>query len=107
MYATLDQWIGKDVQETSIEAYRIIKKINLNTLYGKIVLLLEAHPDGLSIGEIASFLKMQKSTISARVNELRAKGVLKFHEERLSSESGLKNMMFILCSNYKDYMEIQ
>lgn len=105
MYATLDQWIGRDVQETSTAAYKIIKKINLNTLYGKIVQLLEAHPDGLSIGEIASLLGMQKSTISARINELRKKGVLKFHEERSSSESGLRNMMFILCSNYKDYIE--
>ena len=102
-YITLDNWMPRDVQDTSKEAFR---KIRPGTLYSKIIHLLSKNPDGLSIGEAASLLAMQKSTISARFNELKTVGILAFHEQRTSSESGMTNNFYILSKHYKDFLEM-
>lgn len=60
-----------DVQQTSIRAYDAIRYSGLGTQQCALILnFIKARGGGWSIGELSHELGLQKSTVSARVNEL-------------------------------------
>lgn len=106
---TMDSYFtNHDIQDTSQAAYKAIRKrkFSLQSIHSKIITLLEENPDGLSIGEMAGRLVMQKSTISARVSELRKCSVIVYLEHRDSAESGVTNAIWVLSIHYKEHMEL-
>ena len=102
------EWAERSIQDTSRRLINYIHKMKfgVKTLYGRIVQLLEQNPDGLSINEIGSLLGIQYSTISARIHELRKKGVIMYHEERDSSVSGQRNNIWKLVPNHNKVIEL-
>ena len=106
---TIDMYLNNhDIQDTSQTAYGLLRRrqFGLQSQFGKIITLLEKNPDGLSIGEIASLLGMQKSSISARIKTLRDCSVVIYQEHRDSKESGMINAVWVLSIYYKEHMEL-
>lgn len=67
------------VRQTSIRAYNNEVKAIKNKLYPIIISTLneiDKNNEGLTRGEIANYSKLQKSTVSARVNEMLKLGIL-------------------------------
>lgn len=67
------------VRQTSIRAYNNEVKAIKNKLYPIIISTLneiDKNSEGLTRGEIANYSKLQKSTVSARVNEMLKLGIL-------------------------------
>lgn len=67
------------VRQTSIRAYNNDVKAIKNKLYPIIISTLneiDKNNKGLTRGEIANYSKLQKSTVSARVNEMLKLGIL-------------------------------
>lgn len=67
------------VRQTSIRAYNNEVKAIKNKLYPIILSTLneiDKNNEGLTRGEIANYSKLQKSTVSARVNEMLKLGIL-------------------------------
>ena len=67
------------VRQTSINAYNNEVKAIKNKLYPIIISTLneiDKNNEGLTRGEIANYSKLQKSTVSARVNEMLKLGIL-------------------------------
>lgn len=67
------------VRQTSIRAYNNEVKAIKNKLYPIILSILneiDKNNEGLTRGEIANYSKLQKSTVSARVNEMLKLGIL-------------------------------
>lgn len=108
--AELEQYFQEpDIQPTQRQALKFLmkRKVGVSSLYGQIIKHLSKYPDGLSIGEISHDLKLQKSTVSARINEMRNDlGVIKFSEERDSFESGVKNNIWVVVPNYEEIIEL-
>lgn len=62
--------MGNNIQPTSIAAYHSLQ--HKDTQETRIARLLASHQNnGLTIGEVAKILHMEKSTVSARLNGLR------------------------------------
>ena len=68
---------GHNIQETSIQAKKEIDKSGLCNTQRSFIYHLIKEKDGLTIKEIADLTKIQKSSISARINELAKEGVVK------------------------------
>lgn len=67
------------IRQTSIRAYNNEVKAIKNKLYPIIISTLneiDKNNEGLTRGEIANYSKLQKSTVSARVNEMLKLGIL-------------------------------
>lgn len=67
------------VRQTSIRAYNNEVKAIKNKLYPIILSTLneiDKNNEGLTRGEIANYSQLQKSTVSARVNEMLKLGIL-------------------------------
>ena len=77
-----------NVQETSIRAFHGHAGISASQR-ARIVALIESGRGNWSIGEIAQALSMQKSTVSARVNELLQDGCLEERAKRKDKVSGI------------------
>ena len=96
-----------DYQPTSSEAYKKIKlRTGINSLYNKIIKLLENYPDGYSINELSQILGNERSTISPKICELREAGIVLHSEERESFVTSNTNMIWVLADSYKNNIEL-
>lgn len=86
------------VRKTSRDAYTKVKSFKY-TLYNKILDTLGAldkKEQGMTRGEIAYHSKMEKSTVSARVNEMLKYGMLvELKERRKDKISGVTSYVVI------------
>lgn len=88
-----------NVRQTSINAYYE----NVNTikarLYSKILTAIteiDGNSEGITRGEIAFYTKLEKSTVSARVNELLKFGVLKEIGKRKDKITNITSYILII-----------
>ena len=106
-YTTLYEFIETETKETQIEGYKFIRKYGVETLYGKIIKLLEKTSYPMSIGEIAYELNEERSTISPRIKELREEiGAIKSAGKRKSYVSNLTNEVWQLVENHNEVVEL-
>ncbi|ASJ21751.1 winged helix DNA-binding protein [Brachyspira hampsonii] len=66
----------KKVRETSIDCYNTTVKDMKANLYKEVLRAIRELKEPSTCREIANYLKMEASTISARINELKEQGVL-------------------------------
>ncbi|MEI0537962.1 HTH domain-containing protein [Brachyspira pulli] len=66
----------KKVRQTSKDCYNTIVKDMKANLYRQILRAIRELKEPPTCREIANYLKMEASTISARINELKGQGVL-------------------------------
>jgi predicted ArsR family transcriptional regulator len=72
-------------RKTSIEALR---QVDFGAMQQEVLMALRILGDGC-ISDVASYLDMERSTISARMNELKEKGCIVFTSKKKSSGTGI------------------
>lgn len=75
---------------TSINAY---KKLDATSLYEAILSQMrKIAPQSVCISDLAAMLGMERSTVSARLNELKNMGSLTYDGKRKSKRTGITSM---------------
>lgn len=75
-------------QQTACDAFHAHQAISANQ-HARILEYIQKHGHNWSIGELARALNLEKSTVSARVNELLASGQLAAKAKRKDRYSGI------------------
>ena len=76
--------------DTSINAY---KRLEASSQYSAILTQMrEIAPDSVCISDLAHMLGMKRSTISARLNELKHMGCLQYQGKKKSKSTGITSM---------------
>ena len=81
----------KKVRKTSKDCYNTVVKDMKANLYRQILRAIRELKEPSTCREIANHLKMEASTISARINELKEQGVLLEAGKRKDKISGVNN----------------
>jgi len=75
---------------TSREAYR---NLDANSQYGAILAQMrEIAPKSVCISDLADMLGMERSTVSARLNELKHMSSIEYEGKRKSKRTGITSM---------------
>jgi len=82
---------------TSINAY---KKLDASSLYEAILSQMrKIAPQSVCISDLATTLHMERSTVSARLNELKNMGSLAYDGKRKSKRTGITSMHWRIKTN--------
>ena len=74
---------------TSREAY---KTLDASSLYALILGHMEKHPEPWCIADLADALNLERSTVSARMNELKHLGEIVYMGKKKSRKTGINAM---------------
>ena len=95
----------REIEENLLHKHTIMRKIG-NPLYRQILeVMLENPKYDFTINEVAHIMNMERSTISARMNELRSIGLLKYSQRRNSRVTGKTNDAYITVENIMECVE--
>jgi predicted transcriptional regulator len=76
---------------------RALAEVKVHKWYGRIRVLMLDHPNrDWCISEVAEALHEQKSTVSPRLNEMRANGWIEKTSERKSTITGVESVCYKL-----------
>lgn len=116
MTLSLLRWMEREDSyrdlNTDIEAEKALTETTIKRKIGNpmqkaiLGIMLENNCRDFSINEIADIMSEQRSTISARMNELRKMGLLIFSKKRISRVTGKPNDAYKLCPNFEECVEI-
>ncbi|WP_300743113.1 winged helix-turn-helix transcriptional regulator [uncultured Brachyspira sp.] len=89
----------KKVRKTSKDCYNTVVKDMKANLYRQILRAIRELKESSTCREIANHLKMEASTISARINELKKEGVLIEAGKRKCKITNIKSIVLSINKN--------
>lgn len=89
------------VKDTSIDCYYSKIKNKLDNKQFKLIFDCLLEKGSATRGEIAHHLKMEKSTVSARVNSMLKYGILQEVGKRKDEISGVNNYVVAISENWQ------
>ena len=89
------------VRETSIDCYYSNIKNKLDNRQFKLIFDCLLEKGSATRGEIANYLKMEKSTVAARVNSMLKYGILQEDGKRKDKISGVTNYVVSISKDWQ------